>query len=652
MHALRIWRPYLLDRPFWVETDHQTLQDILTQSTCSQRLARWLNLLSEYRPEFKWIPGHTNDTADGLSRRVDFCPEDRPASSIGLRDFMQSILDTNLDAPVEDLETSLNFANADQAMMVFHLLSSKDIAALCRMNYPSDRQFGSIWKNFLREGRAQEQVSELVSENNSLGRFSYSNNLLWFAGKTDANLRLCIPDHSKLKMKILFSEHDDPSRGHPGTYKTMHFVRQKYYWKHMDEEVKKYIRSCEKCQRNKYRQTRAPGLLQCLPVPEARWQHITMDFILSLPICGNFNSIWVIVDRLTKRSHFIPINMSDSESSARACAMIFRKEYQRLHGIPESIISDRDTRFTSTFWQEFMTMQGSFHKLSSAFRPNTDGQTERTNRFIEDYIRNYVHANQDNWVELLYSAEIAYNSRYHESIRMSPFEADLGYIPRSVPDHVFDGLIGTKSKPEILLLGQEQQRVMEQLKINLVEAQNRMKKYYNSNRPIQVFEIGDKVMLSSKNLNIEHLGISKSGTTKFGPLWIGPYPVIATTSIDTYKLQLPVGLRLHPEFHTSLLKPYSTDSNPDRFNKPNEGMIGAGGIKDAYLIEDVVDHKRSKGEIYYLVKWVGYSFEHNTWEPLSNIRKPAVCLIDNYLARIGLDKAVWNPVIKVRRSRR
>ena len=154
------------------------------------------------------------------------------------------------------------------------------------------------------------------------------------------------------------------------------------------------------------------------------------------------------------------------------------------------------------------------------------------------------------------------------------------------------------------------------------------------------------MMISSKNLNTQHLGVISSGSTKLAPLWIGPYPVLKKTSIDTYLLQLPIGLRLHPEFHTSLLKPYKHDPDPDRLNLPNEGMVQAGGETGAYLVEGILKHKKEKGSIYYLVKWLGYPDEYNSWEPLESLAKPAGGLINNYLASHDLDKMVWNPVVR------
>lgn len=648
IHALQKWRPYLLDKAFTVETDHKSLQELLTQRKCTQRLARWLNFLSQYKPEFKWIPGNTNVTADGISRRHDLAPSDSPASCVDLRQLLKSIIDG--DDNLSDIEDTLTttdiedqrlmFVDFDHARVIYHVLQPQDIRAMCIKYYPTDRFFGPILTSCLKEGR--------VIQSNK--KFIITDELLWYV---DGEVtRLCIPDRYELQRILLFSEHDDPSRGHPGEYKTREFIVRKYYWPNLQRMVHKYVSSCEKCQRNKFRQTKPPGRLNPLPIPEVRWSKITMDFMVDLPMSQGFNTIWVIVDRLTKRAHFIAMTIGNGESSAKNCAKIFCKEYQRLHGVPESIISDRDSRFNNEFWQEFIKLQGTTHNMSSAFKPSTDGQSERTNRFIQDYLRNYIHPTQNNWSELLFAAEFAYNARVHDSIKMSPFEADLGYIPRSVPDHYFNKIIGTKTVQEAFDFGKKQQEILEKLKHSLGQAQERMKLYYDKNRPIQDFDIGDKVLISSKNLNIEHLGVVAGSTRKFAPLWIGPYPIIAKTTIDTYKLLLPIGLRVHPEIHTSLLKRYVKDNDNMRSNKPNEGMVVAGGFTDGYLIESIVDHKCIQGKIYYKIKWVGYSEDENTWEPLELIRKPASNLIDEYLSGKRLQRNEWLPPPKRQRKRR
>jgi Integrase zinc binding domain/RNase H-like domain found in reverse transcriptase len=392
IHALKTWRPYLLDQPFTVETDHKSLQELLSQRKCTQRLARWLNLLSEYKPEFKWIPGNTNDTADGLSRRADFQSEER-ASTVDLRDLLRSILDQS-EEELNDIEESeksaIHFMNLDHAMMVYYLMREDcDIRALCLASYESDEHFSDPWKYFSDGGQNED------AEAAGFKYFQFEKGLLWYSKYDGQDLRLCIPKNDDLRRQVIFSEHDSLSRGHPGIYKTSKFIESKYYWPNMRKSITNYVNSCEKCQRNKHRQTKSPGKLNPLPIPECRWQEISMDFMLGLPLSDGNNAIWVIVDRLTKRAHFIPLFMGAKESSAINCAKLFYREYQRLHGIPVSIISDRDTRFSSDFWVELMKLQGSNHTMSSAFKPSTDGQSERTNRFIEDYLRNYVHVGRD-----------------------------------------------------------------------------------------------------------------------------------------------------------------------------------------------------------------------------------------------------------------
>ena len=632
IHALRVWRPYLLDHAFVVETDHQSLQDLLTQRTCSQRLARWLDFLSQYRPEFKWIEGKTNVVADGLSRRADFVPAQGSASHVNLKELLESILNASSEGDGEQILQDAKvfmFHDLDQCMVLCYALLDVDLADLCRAGYEKDPTFAEAWA-FFRQGEGNGlKIS-------SFGMFTCENKLLW------VGQRLCVPNAPNLHARILFSEHDDPSRGHPGTYKTLQFVKAKYYWKNMDRKIRDYVKSCEKCQRNKHRQTKPPGLLHPLRVPDARWQHITMDFITGLPPSEGYNAIWVIMDRLTKRGHFIPLAMKDNLSAAVECAQVFCDRYQRLHGIPESVVSDRDTRFTSTFWATWMELQETRLCTSSAFRPNTDGQSERTNRFLEDYLRNYVHPTQDNWSKFLFLAEIAYNSRQHDAIRMAPFEADLGYIPRTQMDHVLGNLQPNTGDQEAIDFNKRQQEVVKWLKQSLEEANERMKQYYDRNRPIQLFKEGDQVLLSTKNLDVEHLGIHQDASKKLGPLWIGPYRVLKQTTPDTYELELPKGLRLHSAFHTSLLKPYHQDHDAERSNRPNEGMIAAGGFENGFLVEKIVGHRETKARGKEVcVKWVGYPSSENTWEPIEHVLKPAGDLLNDYIRKKRLSLTKW-----------
>lgn len=207
-------------------------------------------------------------------------------------------------------------------------------------------------------------------------------------------------------------------------YKTHVAIREKYYWPKLMKYIQRYVNKCEMCQRNTARQTKPPGLLQPLDIPRGRWVDISMDFVVSLPPSQDgYNAIMVIVDRLTKRAKFIATKTTDE---ATEIANVFMKNYVKDHGLPKTIVSYRDTKFTSKFWQTVIAAMGKQHNLSSAFRPQTDGQTERINRFIGDYLRGVINPAQNNWDEFLHLAEFAYNRRVHSTIGMSPFEADLG----------------------------------------------------------------------------------------------------------------------------------------------------------------------------------------------------------------------------------
>ena len=612
-----------------METDHQSLEQLLTQRSCTQRLARWLNELSEYRPEFKWIAGTTNTTADGLSRRVDFQPTTGAASCVDLKTFLKGLYDTITLEDTTPTDEDLHFKGYDEAMLVFCTLLDIDLTTECKKYYSTDKHCKTVIAS-LKRGQ----------DHHLFGNYKLEDDLLWYKGKCHDIYRLCLPYHKGLLDKILFSEHDDPSKGHPGVFKTLHFLKEKYYWKNMEQFTRNYIKTCEKCQRNKIRQSKAPGLLNPLDIPEARWKKITMDFITGLPTSKTGkNAIWVIVDRLTKRAHFTAIKYGDDSSNAKECAQIFIKDYIKLHGLPDSIVSDRDSRFTSKFWQDLMNFFQIRSGLSSAFRPSTDGQSERTNRFLEDYMRNYVNLTQDNWEDLLPMAEVAYNSRIHEAIQMSPYEADLGYIPRNASD--IRKQITFKTNEEAYRFGVRQQQTLEKLKIVLKGAQKRMKKYYDHNRPIQILNIGDKVLLNTKNLDIQHTGTAATSSRKFAPIWIGPYTICGKITIDTYRLNLPKGLRLHPEFHTSLLKPYHKDPyDVERLNKPNEAMVAAGG-EAGYLVEKFISHRLVNNVPEIRVKWVGYPNTYNSWEPIKSFYKSYMDELITYCREKKLKSDIW-----------
>ena len=233
---------------------------------------------------------------------------------------------------------------------------------------------------------------------------------------------LCIP--SKLRNQILKEAHESPLAAHPGYQKMFASLKEKFFWPRMKKDALEYCKQCLICQKVKAERVKIPGKLQPLDIPQMKWECISMDFITALPkVTGNFDSIFVVTDKLTKIIHLISTRTT---ASASDIAQLFVKEIVRLHGIPARIISDRDAKFTSKFWTAMFQSIGTRLNLSLAYHPETDGQTERVNQVIEDMLRSYCNQQPQLWLKYLPLVEFAYNSSFHRSLEMSPFKALYG----------------------------------------------------------------------------------------------------------------------------------------------------------------------------------------------------------------------------------
>ena len=196
-----------------------------------------------------------------------------------------------------------------------------------------------------------------------------------------------VPPGSKLKREILKTYHDNPLSRHRGYFKTYKKIREIFTWKGLKKEVLKYTNECLVCQKNKEEYTHPIGLLQPLPIPNQKWESISMDFIIGLPKIQGKDSIYVVVDHLTKYAHFMAISI---EFKAPQLIEVFFKEIFILHGLPKNIVSDRDPKFLRLFWKEIFKLVETKLTPSTSYHPQTDGQIEIVNKWIEGYLRNYV----------------------------------------------------------------------------------------------------------------------------------------------------------------------------------------------------------------------------------------------------------------------
>ena len=241
---------------------------------------------------------------------------------------------------------------------------------------------------------------------------------LWYRG------RVVVPQSTDLREEILREFHYSRFAVHPGGMKMYQDLRRQYYWSGMKRHVGDFVQRCLTCQQVKAEHQKPAGLLQPLEVAEWKWEHVTMDFVTHLPrTLQKHDAVWVIVDRLTKSAHFLAVRMTFALE--RFCRLYIR-EIVRLHGIPVSIVSDRDPRFTAHFWKSFQKAMGTWVTMSTTFHPQTDGQFERTIHVLEDMLRACVLDHKGSWEEHLPLLEFVYNNSYQASIQMAPYEALYG----------------------------------------------------------------------------------------------------------------------------------------------------------------------------------------------------------------------------------
>jgi len=357
--------------------------------------------------------------------------------------------------------------------------------------------------------------------------------------------RMYVPNNKALKQKLLREAHESKFTVHPGSTKMYQDMKQYYWWPNMRKEVAGYVAKCSICQQVKVEHRKPAGLLQPLPISEWKWEMVTMDFVLGLPRGKRGNdAIWVIVDRLTKSALFLPVKMTDPVDKL---AKIYVNEVVRLHGVPISIVSDRDPRFTSRLWPSIQRALGTNLSISTAFHPQTDGQSERVIQILEDLLRACALEFGGNWEEHLSLVEFMYNNSYQTTIGMAPFEALYGRKCRTplcweeVGDRKLYGA-------ELIQITTEKVRIIkDQMKV----AQDRQKKYADIRRRPLEFCPGDKVFL--KVAPWKHmLRFGMKG--KLALRFIRPFEIQKCIGPVAYEINLPSQLaKVRNVFHVSLL---------------------------------------------------------------------------------------------------
>lgn len=339
------------------------------------------------------------------------------------------------------------------------------------------------------------------------------------------------------------------------------------------------------------------------------WQDITVDFIEGLSLSDGANTILVVVDQFTKYAHFIPMK---HPFSAPQVARVFVDSVVKLHGMPRSIVSDRGAIFTSLFWRQLFEKLSTKLKFTTAYHPQTDGQTERVNQSLEMYLRCSIQDHPKQWKQWISLAELWYNSAVHSSIGMSPFQALYGHEPNfgAMPQEVSDSV---KHLPAMLI---DRTAKMEFLKANLAAAHNRMKLKADKNRTEKEFRLGDKVLLKLQPY-VQQSVVSHPYPKlayKFFYKFFGPYEIIERIGKVTYKLQLHPGSLIHPVFHVSQIKEHRPDYSPVFAALPNLPALDQLEMTPEHILDRRMVRKGNSAITQVLIKWSTLPADSATWE--------------------------------------
>ncbi|XP_058746621.1 uncharacterized protein LOC131619549 [Vicia villosa] len=488
--AVKKWRQYLIGQKFHIYTDQKSLRNLLLQRIQTPEQQKWAAKLQGFNFEIFYKPGKSNLVADALSRKF----------------HTSDCLLLAFSSPIPDLLATL-------------------------------QQF------YAQDTAGKLLVTQHTVENKS-SLYQFTKGLLYYKDK------LFIPDIEDLRLRVLQEFHHTPTGGHSGVKASLARISASFSRPGLYREVKTLVQRCTICQQNKYLTQKKKGLLQPLPIPQQVWEDLTMDFITSLPNSFGHTAIWVICDRLTKFVHFIGL---PTKFTAKDLAMRFSVDIARLHGIPKSIISDRDSLFLSKFWKQFFKSQGTTLKYSTSYHPETDGQTEVVNRSLETYLRCFVGDHPRHWFKFLHLAEFWYNTSFHTAIQMTPFKALYGRDPPNLPSYLSD-----PNLDESLVVSlQKRHSILMELKEHLKKSRIQMEKQANKKRTDYAFKEGDLVLL--KLQSYRQSTVANRSSHKLAKRFFGPFKVIKRVGTVAYLLDLPSSSRIHPVVHVSLLRPYFSD---------------------------------------------------------------------------------------------
>ena len=588
--ALIKFQPFLEGVPTLAITDHAALTWSRTFQNVNRCLLTWGTIFAAY-PDMEIIHQagkiHSNvDPVSRLRRRV-------PITDSPITDDVRSV---NLPEPIEDPlknmfaelgsrfeERLLQVANGyvssleemenSQVFINSIVLDSEGsldlkVSYTCSSSYSVLIGISSEELQVWKEGYAEDpHFSKLLTNlrketkwnNPSFPQYHYGENGLIYFEDWNGNNKLCVP--RSLQTRVTAEIHDSVSEGaHAGYYKTYNRIASTYYWPRMSRSIKTFVSTCDVCQKSKPKRHAPIGLLCPIPIPTRPFEVVTMDFIPELPKSNGFDNILVVVDKLTKYGIFIPCSTQITEEET---ARLFFKHIIAQYGLPQQVITDRDSRWRNDFWGEICRLMGTKRSLTTAYHPQADGQTEILNQTLEIALRAYIRPSRDDWEQHLDAISLSYNSSPHTVTTFAPAYLLRGFVPVTPstlinpPSHIpqpssWDSGEALSQKAVEMWENFESDRT--RAKEALLLSQIYQQRAYNKGRLIQEFKEGDLVVLNPHSLDL--LKSEKGRSNKLLMRYDGPFEIIRKLSPVTYQLRLPASYGLHPILNIAHLKEY------------------------------------------------------------------------------------------------
>ena len=633
LYALTSFRHFLLHRKFDVQTDNSALSQIFSSKDMSDLYARWYHKIAEFTGlSIKHRPGRKLYCADALSRRRP-APEDdstpffvepgelfkmattrQQACTPPADDWRVKLIHTDGQHFVK-VSAELNDAAASQASTVVSAEKLLGTSAAFKQVVIEDaalRSYQDLWPE-LYEADA-ELAPFWKDTSDARWGFMLHQGLLWKLGASGP--RLCVPFGAD-KVPFLQAAHDNKLAAHAGIHRTLARAMGNYYWKGMYTDVVNYVRTCHTCQLAKVDRRMRQGEARALPVPEAPWDSVHLDWITGLPkTARGFDAILVFVCALTGMVHLQACQKTDTSKDT---AGHFVHNVVRLHGMPRSVISDRDIRLRAPFWRALQQRLGTELRFTTAHTPNSNGKVERINAVLGDVLRSLCEFKPKDWADNLDLAEFAINSSEHRATGFTPFFANFAREPREPANLAHPRL----DVPVATQFADAMFATITHTRDSLERAKRKYEQdMVGKRRHAEVFQPGDKVLLATRNLNLPTL--SRKLLSKFvGPLEVLPYPAHCSNPNVVY-LKVPRTLKIHQPINVKDVKRYHTRTAdlggpPEEMPEP---LIVDG--EDLYEVEAVLAERVSRNKRQVLIKWTGIDLLSATWEPIENI--PQACL--------------------------